>query len=217
MISIRKFLDAPMPVEQSEPVPTRNGRAPEISPLSPLAAYQSVLAEIGHSCMEACPATGPDLEHSLQQAADALSDPKDEIAVAASDASVRRHLQDWGRRTARHYRQKAGEVKDILMAMAQTAEAVGDRDQRCAGRLHAVTAQLQQIANLDDITMMRKSIEERAAELRTSIERMTDEGHAVLQQLQDRVAIFQSKLEEAERAASLDSLTRLRSRTFVET
>jgi diguanylate cyclase (GGDEF)-like protein len=125
-------------------------------------------------------------------------------------------LRGWGRRTARHYQQKSDEVKALLIVMARTAESVGARDQRCAGQIHEVTARLTAIASLDDLTQIRASIEKSAAELKTSIDRMTEEGKAALNQLQKQVVTYRAKLEEAEEIASRDALTGLRSRLCVE-
>jgi len=93
---------------------------------------------------------------------------------------------------------------------------VGERDQRCAEQINGVTAKLRLIASLEDISEMRRSIEQSAANLKSSIERMTSEGKAVLTALEAKVSNFQAKLEEAEEAASSDALTRLRSRMWVE-
>ena len=79
--------------------------------------------------------------------------------VEVSERCVRDQLQEWGRRTARHYQQKATEVKDILMVMARAAESVGARDQRCAGQISEVTTRLERIASLEDLTQVRASIE----------------------------------------------------------
>jgi len=129
---------------------------------------------------------------------------------------VQQQLQEWGRRTARHYREKAGEVKEILIVMARTAESVGARDQRCAEQIDRVTTRLKKIANLEDLSEIRASIESSAAELKTSIDRMTEEGKQVLEQLKRQVEDYQVKLEEAEKIASRDALTGASSRVFVE-
>jgi diguanylate cyclase (GGDEF)-like protein len=104
----------------------------------------------------------------------------------------------------------------MLLMMARTAESVGARDQRCAGRMSEVTERLKAIASLDDLTEIRTSIEKSASELKSSIERMTAEGKAVLDQLKEQVVAYQTKLEEAEEIASRDALTGLSSRLYVE-
>jgi diguanylate cyclase (GGDEF)-like protein len=166
--------------------------------------------------MDACASTGAALETSLLRAADSLGPSQNADTVATSAANVRVHLNEWSRNTARHFQQKAGEVKAILLAMAQTTESVSQRDQRCSDQLHSITASLNRIATLDDISTMRHAIEQSAAALKVSIDRMEDEGRAVLDQMQAKVAAFQTKLEVAEQTASSDALTRLRSRLYME-
>jgi diguanylate cyclase (GGDEF)-like protein len=216
MISIRKYLDAPLTSIESEPPQPRNRRAPADLVSFFQDAYRSALSEMGRCSVDACPATGPQLQRDLIETTDGLAASVSADTIAASSTNVRKQLQQWGRATARHYQQKAGEVKGILIAMAHTAESVGQRDQRCAEQLHSVTTQLKRIANLDDITVMRRSIERNAAELKGSIERMVIEGKAVLDELQTKVATFQTKLDEAEQTASCDALTRLRSRLCID-
>jgi diguanylate cyclase (GGDEF)-like protein len=115
-----------------------------------------------------------------------------------------------------HYREKTREVKEILLVMARTAESVGERDQRCAQQITEVTTRLKSIANLEDLTQIRESIEKSASDLKTSIDRMTVEGKAAVDQLRAEVSTYQTKLEEAEEIASRDALTGLRSRLWTE-
>jgi diguanylate cyclase (GGDEF)-like protein len=136
--------------------------------------------------------------------------------VAGAETSVRDQLQNWGRRAARQNQQKTREVKELLIVMAHTAESVGERDQRCAVQMNAVTTRLKKIASLDDLTKVRASIEESAAELKSQIERMTVEGKTAIEKLRGEVSGYQTKLEEAEHIASIDGLTGLRNRLWVE-
>lgn len=100
--------------------------------------------------------------------------------------------------------------------MARTVESVGQRDQRAASQLAQVTGRLKKIATLEDLSQIRSSIEESAAELKTSIDRITAEGKAAIQQLQTEINTYQARLEEAEHIVSVDSLTGLRSRFWME-
>ena len=162
---------------------------------------------MGNCSVDACPALGEELKHSLGKLEANLSAGMSREAVAATEKNVQEQLQGWGRRTARHYREKTGEVKELLIVMAHTAESVGARDQRCAGQINEVTARLTRIASLDNLTEIRSSIEKSAAELKTSIDRMTEEGKAALDQLRSEVSNYQVKLEKAEEIASRDALT----------
>ena len=216
MISIRKYLDGPAAAPDPEIPPPHNRRSQQDLLGSCVEAYRAVVTEMGRCGADACTATGVELESSLLQAIDSLGMPVTPDSLAASSFSVSKQLQEWSRATGRHLQQKAAEVKGMLLAMAHTAESVGDRDKRCARQLEAVTTQLRRIATLDDISAMRGAIEKSAAELKSSIDRMTQEGRAALDDMQARVASFQARLEEAEETAARDTLTRLRSRLSVE-
>jgi diguanylate cyclase (GGDEF)-like protein len=137
-------------------------------------------------------------------------------ALAITEGSVREHLQKWSTRAARHSQLQASEIKEILISMARTADSVGERDQRCARQISEVTSQLQKIANLDDLTEIRLLLKRSAAVLKKSIDRMTSEGKAAAEQARAEISGYQEKLEKAEQIASLDSLTGLRSRLWVE-
>lgn len=211
MISLKRYLETERVDSASE---ADQGDAGVLS--ATLAAYRSALVEMGGCSVEACPPLGNDLARNLRELEGRLAERVVRETVHATEAGVREQLRDWGRRTAKHYRQKAGEVKEILLVMAHTAESVGERDQRCAVQINQVTERLQKIANLEDLTEIRASIENSAAELKVSIERMTSEGKAAMDQLRTEVTTFQARLEEAEEAAMRDALTGLRNRIAVE-
>ncbi len=215
MISIRKYLDgvpAGLVIEQRAQMPE-----PEKDLLAAvLTGYCRALVDMGRFGAEVCPALGEELQQNLGSVAAELGRVEDEELLREADQRSHGVLEDWGRRGARHYQKKAGEVKDILLVMARMAESVGDRDQRCAQQLNDVTAQLRGIADLEDLTEIRASIEKSAGELKTSIERMTAEGKAALEQLRSEVSTYQAKMEAAEQIATRDALTRLGSRLWAE-
>jgi diguanylate cyclase (GGDEF)-like protein len=211
MISLKKYLESARPGTALDCDPEEKDILP-----GTIAAYSSALREMGSSSVDACPALGEELRQSLGKLAADLSIDMSGEAVAATERSVREQLRDWGRRTAGHYRQKTGEVKELLIVMARTAESVGERDQRCAGQISEVTARLERIASLEDLTEIRASIEQSAAELKTSVDRMATEGREAVEKLRVEVANYQTKLEEAEETASRDALTGLRNRLWVE-
>ena len=211
MISLKKYLDGAGPGSSED----ETSEAPELLAVT-IDAYCSSLQEMGNCGLDVCPGLGKDLKQSLAKLSKSLTTDSSCQQVDATQRAVREKLQDWGGRAANHYREKAAEVKEILLVMASTAESVGSKDQRCAQQFSDVTNRLQTIANLDDLTQIRSSIERSAADLKTSIERMTAEGKAVVDQLKGEVTKFQTRLEEAEHTASCDSLTGLRSRFSVE-
>ncbi len=211
MISLKKYLDAVHSGPEELPAAGENGLLPVT-----MAAYRSALLEVGNCSLDACPALGEELKQGLGKLGETLSRDLTREKVATTEKTVREKLQDWGRRAAGHYEQKTNEVKEILIVLARTAESVGARDQRCAQQITDVTTRLRAIANLEDITQIRASIEKSASDLKTSIDRMTEEGKAAIDQLRVEVTSYQVKLEEAEKVASRDSLTGLLSRGCIE-
>jgi diguanylate cyclase (GGDEF)-like protein len=216
MISIRKYLDG-VGSDVTAPVPQTLRPVPgQILLTATIGSYCSTLREVARCSVEVCPAHGQQLNDGLGKVVEELAHAKSAEAMASVEESARIQVRDWGHRTARHYQQKAAEVKDILLAMARTAESVGESDQLCAQQIDAVTTQLRNIANLDDLTQIRTSIQRSAADLKSSIERMTAEGKAALEHLRTEVSSYQAKLEEAEKIAWRDALTHLGNRLWVE-
>jgi diguanylate cyclase (GGDEF)-like protein len=211
MISLKKYLESQQKDSQETAGLVEGDLLPAV-----VDAYGSALLEMGHASLDACPGMGDELKRHLGEFKSGLSADMTSAALSATDTGVREQLSGWGRGTAKHYQQKACEVKEMLLMMARTAESVGTRDQRCAGQMTEVTERLKAIASLDDLTEIRASIEKSATELKTSIDRMTAEGKAVLDQLKEQVTSYQTKLEEAEEIASRDALTGLSSRLYVE-
>ena len=217
MISIKKYLDSARIAPEAQPQPQDNSVRKKDDVLSlAVEAYRSALREMGNCSVEACAVLGPGLKQSLGKLEEKLSLKIDTALLEATQTSARELLQDWGRSTASHYRQKTGEVKDLLIVMARTAESAGECDQRCAAQINLVTAQLESIASLEDLAEIRLSVVKSAADLKASLERMAVEGKGALDELRAEVERYQIKLEEAEEIASRDALTGLRNRHWVE-
>ena len=211
MISIKRYLDQTLTESNELDEPGTKALLPVT-----VGAYRSALVEIANCGQDACPALGGELKQGLGKLTEKLCKEISCKTVEETETGVREQLQDWGRRTAMHYRQQTSEVKEILLAMAHTAESVGERDQRCAQQITDVTTRLKGIANLEDLTEIRESIRQSASELKTSIDRMTAEGKAVIDKLKAEVTVYKTKLEEAEEIASRDALTGLGNRLAVE-
>jgi len=211
MISLKRYLDMARTGTEEDCVSDPEALLPVT-----LAAYRSALAEMGNCSLEVCPPLGEELKQDLRKLDERLAGGLSLEVVEETKTGVREQLCDWGRRTAAHNRKTTGEVKEILLTMAHAAESVGERDQHCAEQITAVTAQLKKVASLDDLAEIRSSIKECAAELKWSIDKMTAEGKAALEQLRGQVSKYQARLEEAEKIASLDALTGVRSRPWVE-
>jgi diguanylate cyclase (GGDEF)-like protein len=212
----------PDPLETVEGAAARDaiaasGRPRGTNPLTELlTAYRDALTWMAEAGGRACPTMAGDLGHSLSRIESALktAPPPD---LGGTQAKLRGMLDCWGRQASEHYRQKACEVKELLLVLARTAESVGDRDRRAAEQLSSVTERLEKVADLEDLSEIRTSIERSAREMKSSVERMTTEGSASIVALRQQVTTYQARLEAAELQASQDQLTGVRNRQWMET
>jgi diguanylate cyclase (GGDEF)-like protein len=211
MISLKKYLDGDCPLPAAEAAEEENGIL-----LATLKAYGSAMLAMGNYSLDACPGLGGGLKQKLDELQSAISVRMGREQVESTDRRLQERVQDWGQRTVRHYRDKATEVKELLLVMARAAESVGARDERCAGQMTEMTARLRQIATLEDLTVIRASVEKSAAELKSSIERMSAESRAAVEELRREIKVYQVKLEEAEEMASRDALTGVWNRMCLE-
>ncbi len=211
MISLKRYLDSPLERLNSGDEIHKGDLLSVV-----LGAYNSALLEMGNCSLEACPGMGDDLQRSLTRLRLRLSTELSGDALAKIDASAREELHGWGQGTARHYQQKAAEVKHMLLTMARMAQSVVTRDERSATQMTEVTQRLKAIGSLDDLGQIRARIEKCATDLKTSIDRMTCEGKTTMQELSNQVAEYRARLEVAEELAWRDSLTGLSSRMYVE-
>ena len=170
-----------------------------------LEAYCGTLCGIGRAGIDACPAEGIALEKNLEAIAASLTASQSSEVITVAGENATNEVRNWGLSTARHYRQKAAEVKEILLAMTSAggicqqegtsiAPAGSSRSPKTSKTLPALTTSCR----------FAPSLESSASELKGSIDRMTCEGKAVLDRLQSQVATFEAKLAEAEQLVSID-------------
>jgi diguanylate cyclase (GGDEF)-like protein len=136
--------------------------------------------------------------------------------VRGTGRQVEEQLQQWGGRTAEYFKAKTNDVKELLIALAHTAESMGTQDQRYAKQLNDFTIQLRTIADLDDLAQMRTSLVQGAAELKSCVDDMAKDSKKSLAQMRAEVATYETKLKTVEQLAFRDPLTGLANRRSVE-
>ena len=184
--------------------------------LGTLRAYRAALEAMGNSGVQACPPAGAQLQLGLWNLQRQLADRATSQLVEETEGRVAAELQQWGERSAEYYRGKTEEFKEIMIIMAHTAEAVGDRDQRYSSQFTEFTTRLQTLASMDDLAKIRDSLVSSANELQAGVNQMAQDGEAVVTQMRGQLHQYQVRLEEAERRASVDSLTGLQNRRRIE-
>ena len=210
MISIKKYLDSH---QQSKPA-----AAPEPDELSAatMDAYRSALLAIGKTALQISPDLGTDLESNLRGIEHRLSVSYSSESVRRTEKQVEVQLSEWGARASSQFKAQAGEVKELLLALAKTAESVGSRDKGYSTRFGELTGRLEKVAHLKDLTQMRASLVEQVSELKSNVDQMTKENQQLVAQLRAEVSIYETRLKSFEHLALKDQLTGLANRRSVE-
>ena len=205
MISLKKYLDQNDLDHRSDD-----------NPDDALHCYRGLLLAIGRSASQGCPALGADLERGLKGLEHRLAIHSSPTALMRTQKQVEIQLQEWGGRTADHFRCKADEVKELLIALAKTAESVGDRNQNYSSHFHDLTKKLETIADLDDLTQIRNAVVARVTELNLQVERMNRDSKQLVEQLRTEVTAYENRLKAVEYLVLKDELTGAASRRSVE-
>jgi diguanylate cyclase (GGDEF)-like protein len=171
---------------------------------------------MGHSGAQACAHLGSGIERSLLSLGERVSAEPSAALLRQTREQVEQELRQWGESAAEYFKSKAGEVRELMMALARTAESVGERDQKYNRQLSAFRSRLQAIADLEDLSKIRSSLLQSAHELKTCVDKMAQESEQSVAELRKEVGRYQTQLQEAERLATLDPLTGLGNRRKVE-
>jgi len=212
VISIKKYLDSDASQAGAPPV-----ASPEDLLEMMQQSYRATLAAIATCGAQACPALGSELQQSLRAPAEQMRKKVTPVALKETEEAIEKTLADWGVQTAEYFRQRASDVKEILMVLARAAESVSERDQRHANQFTDFTKRLQGMANLEDLPKIRAALVRGAKDLQSCVDTMEQDSRDSVAALRTQVTTYQAKLEEAEQRASRDALTGLDNRHGVET
>lgn len=200
MISLKKYIDA----------------KPEESIKALCTSYRASLTGVGISATQICPQLGEDFQRDLLALRDRLTPDAAPDAVVETGKQVEEELKKWGQGASEYFRQTAHHVKEIMLVVAETAQAVGERDQRYARQFDDFAGQLAAIGNLDDLAKVRQSLGKSAQQLKSCVARMVQDGEQSLSRLRTEVSAYQTRLDEAERVATQDPVTGIANRYKAE-
>jgi diguanylate cyclase (GGDEF)-like protein len=136
--------------------------------------------------------------------------------IAQTQRAVDGALGQWSESVDRHLKEKANEFREMMLVMANTAQNLGARDKRYTGRFRDITARLNEIGNLNDISAMRRSLISSTAELEADVRNMEADGQKTIAGLEATLEGYKKQLADTERKASLDALTGLINRRGIE-
>jgi diguanylate cyclase (GGDEF)-like protein len=210
MISIRKFLESVRPAAVAAGIPPD-----EVFAVS-LACYRAALVAMGRSAARVCPGFGADLETGLQGLEQRLAYEQSPDSLIRTEQLVEVHLQEWSSRSSEHFKAQAHAVKELFIALAHTAESVGNRDRGYSDHQRELVAQLERVADLDDLTQIRSSLLKNVAELKVSIDQLARNNCQLVDHLRSEISTYETKLKSAEPTAFKDDLTGMPNRHILE-
>ncbi|MGD1070290.1 MAG: GGDEF domain-containing protein [Bryobacteraceae bacterium] len=181
-----------------------------------LRAWRAALASMARNAERAIPGVDTRLSESLSKLQDRFLSDAVPATVFSAQQSVDSELSLWADNVERHLRAKAAEARDIMLAMASAAQSLGTRDKRYVSRFRDLTARLEEIADLDDLSEVRRSLVASAFELSTDVRNMEIEGQRTIAGLEVRLEGYRKQLAEAERRECVDALTGILNRRGIE-
>jgi diguanylate cyclase (GGDEF)-like protein len=200
MISLKRFIEA----------------KPEESLKTMSESYRASLTAMGVSATQICPHIGEDFQRDLLNLRDRLSPEAAAETVTETGKLVEEELKKFGEGASNYFQQTATDVKEIMMIVAETAQAVGERDQRYARQFGEFSGQLAAIGNLEDLTKIRLSLGKSASQLKTYVEKMVQDGEQSVSKLRAELSVYQTRLDEVERVATQDPVTGVANRYKAE-
>lgn len=210
MISIKKYLDMDL-----EELPDAGSLLDHLDRAT-TECYRSALACIGSNANRIYPGIGADLEGRLQGLGNRLAVTPSVESLIQIESQVEVLVGEWGERTSGHFKEKADEVKELLIEMAKAAESVSSKDEGCSLQFKELIGRLEQIADFDDLTKIRSAIVERVTELRDGVDQMTVASQRLVAKLKAQVSTYETRLETVEHLAYRDELTNVANRRSIE-
>jgi len=166
--------------------------------------------------VQACPPVGSTLRQNLLPLQAAFSTEPTPTLLRETGQKVEAEITQWGCGAADYFKHRAGEIKELMMILARTAELIGERDQRYSRQFEEFTGRLEGMADLHDLAQIRDSLVKSAIDLKACAEAMAAESQQSVARLRADVRVYQERLDEAEELARRDPLTGLDNRRGVE-
>jgi diguanylate cyclase (GGDEF)-like protein len=171
---------------------------------------------VAQGAVQICPVLGESFQRDLLNLRDQIYPETAPESVAYAGKQVEEELRKWGENASEYLQQTAHQVKEIMLIVAETAQAVADRDQRYARQFDHFAEQLSAIGNLEDITKVRQSLGKSAQQLRNYVETLVQDGEQSVARLRAELTVYQTRLEEVERVATQDPVTGVANRYKAE-
>ena len=189
-------------VEESQPA-----AAPRTEQVA-LECYLGALAAIGKAAAGICPHLGVSYENSLVRLRQRVAFSPQPATLTQSLASLQADLDLFASSTSSYFSRKTGNVASLLSVMAQAVEYFETRDYILRERLGLIASQMRTgLDNPTEADALRQVYEAQLRHLTAFIEKLSDDGPAVFEDLQQQIGVIETSLNEAEAQKGIDPLT----------
>ena len=162
----------------------------------------------------------PELEHEFHQRLSVIqktvkADPEEGV-LTESRRVLEQDLEEHARRSVGLFQDKTGEVRRIVLILAEATELIQSRTGSYGERFRKIASRLEHVAALDDLGEIRRSLSEQVGELNHGVETMHRDSHEVFVRMRSEMDSIRGRLDEAEKLAETDALTGLLNRRGME-
>ena len=209
MISIKKYLDAP----DRNAGEAQDGSAPLVAVVGD---FRSLLIAFARAVMTDGSSHGAEFGGKLlrlHRHVGAIASPAE---VHKAESEIEAHLEVWSSCIAAEAEAKNEEIRELISALAKATESIGSRDKKNASEIRSLTENLETLGNLNDIRQIRSTLVMHVAKLRTTVEQMQKESQQLLENLQDKVTAYETRLKSVENLVLTDGLTGIANRRGIE-
>lgn len=182
-----------------------------------LAAYRNAIVGVSDAGARVFPQGAESFQTSLNALSAHLTEDADANVVEETTGRVLAELNSWSATVAEHFRQHTTAVREVLLLVASATSEVGSRDQRYATHFGDLAQRLRATSELPDLASMRTSLRKSATELTITINQMVREAESSLATLQAQLSVYESRVQEIEQLAFLDTVTGVANRRACET
>jgi diguanylate cyclase (GGDEF)-like protein len=181
-----------------------------------LSSYRATLAAMGEAASHVDSTTGEPLQQALLNLCNSLSQGVSAEHISETQRSIEQELKIWSTHAADVFGNKANGIQDVLLIAGTAAQKVSERSNHHAKRFTEFSERLNATSKLNDLTIIRHSIGQHSADLKSYVTQMVTDSANAVSALRAQIATYESRLEEMEHLAAHDSLTGLLNRRKVE-
>ena len=205
MISLKKFLDAPAAAPTTHKASTDEAAGS-------IRRYRSLLSVLGRSAAQDGSPHGRELQASLTGIDRRMAEVSFPELSSETATEVETHVNTWGSNLAEDANAKAEELREVLIALAKTAESVESRDQSYTSQFTTVADKLKSVCDYKDLAQIRGSLVKHVSDLKSGVDKMAQESREVVTRLKAEVHVYEARLKAVEDLALRDELTKLPNR-----